>query len=122
MTQDSSTARPAGRGRFLLLLALFAAPVLGAYLIYFYWPGAAPTATTNYGSLFAPIRALPEDAALVDSAGAGQGTEVPTAAALDKALQRLDRLQNAVPLDDAAREEKRRQSSRINAALDSLLA
>ena len=60
--------------------------------------------------------------ALVDSAGAGEGTEVPAAAALDKALQQLDRLQNAVPLDDAAREEKRRQSSRINAALDSLLA
>lgn len=69
MTQDSSSARPAGRARFVLLLALFAAPVLGAYLIYFYWPGVAPTATTNYGSLFAPIRTLPEGAALLDDEG-----------------------------------------------------
>ena len=57
---------------------------------------------------------------LVDSAGASESVEAPTAAGLEAALQALDRLQNAVPLDDAAREEKRRQSSRINAALASL--
>eukprot|EP01043_Picozoa_sp_COSAG02_P022497 COSAG02_NODE_1172_length_14106_cov_77.834725_9_plen_299_part_00 len=56
--------------------------------------------------------------ALVDSAGASESTEAPTAAALEAALQALDRLQNAMPLDAAAREEKRRQSSRLNAALD----
>jgi predicted protein tyrosine phosphatase len=57
--------------------------------------------------------------ALVDSAGASESTEA-TVAALEAALQALDRLQNAQPLDDAAREEKRRQSARINTALDSL--
>lgn len=57
---------------------------------------------------------------LVDSAGASESVETPTAAALQVALQALDRLQNAMPLDDDAREEKRRQSSRINDALDSL--
>ena len=58
--------------------------------------------------------------ALVDNAGASESVEAPTAAALDAALRALDRLQNAVPLDDSAREEKRRQSSRINTTLDSL--
>lgn len=61
--------------------------------------------------------------ALVERAGAGMAeAKAPTIAALQTALQALDRLQNAVPLDDAAREEKRRQSSRINGALDSLLS
>jgi predicted protein tyrosine phosphatase len=56
--------------------------------------------------------------ALVYNAGASESTEAPTVAALEAALQALDRLQNAEPLDDAAREEKRRQSSRIYIALD----
>lgn len=38
--------------------------------------------------------------------------------ALQRALDALDRLQNAVPLDEAARDEKRLQTRRINAALD----
>ena len=38
--------------------------------------------------------------------------------ALQRALDALDRLQNAVPLDEEARQEKKSQSRRINAVLD----
>ena len=51
----------AARLKFLLLAGLFAAPVLGAYITYFYFPEHMPSATTNYGSFFDPVETLPED-------------------------------------------------------------
>lgn len=41
-------------------------------------------------------------------------------AALERAIDALDRLQNACPLNESARDEKRRQCRRIHAALDDL--
>lgn len=42
------------------------------------------------------------------------------ASALQRALDELDRLQNACPADEDAREERKRQSRRINRALDEI--
>ena len=42
------------------------------------------------------------------------------ASALQRALDALDRLQNAIPADKDAREEKKRQSRRINRALEEI--
>ena len=47
------------RGQFLLLLAIFVAPVVVAYAVYFLFPGLRPTHTTNYGELVQPARPLP---------------------------------------------------------------
>jgi len=47
------------RGPFLLLLAIFVAPVVVAYAVYFLFPGLRPTHTTNYGELVDPARPLP---------------------------------------------------------------
>jgi hypothetical protein len=48
------------RRQFLLLLAIFAMPVLAAYAVYFLFPGLRPTGTTNYGELVQPAaRPLP---------------------------------------------------------------
>ena len=48
-----------GRLKLLLVATLFLAPVLGAYVVYFWVPGLAPQGTTNYGELQSPVRALP---------------------------------------------------------------
>lgn len=56
-----------GRRLFLLLAVLFAAPVVGAYLLYFVLPDWAPRGRTNYGQLQAP-QPLPP-AALADADG-----------------------------------------------------
>lgn len=48
------------RIKFVVLALLFAAPVLGAYLMYFHFPEQMPSATTNYGRFFDPVRTLPE--------------------------------------------------------------
>ncbi len=48
------------RRQFLLLLAIFAMPVLAAYVVYFLLPGLRPSGTTNYGQLVQPAaRPLP---------------------------------------------------------------
>ena len=54
MTEAAPNRRP-----FLLLLAIFVAPVLAAYAVYFLFPGLRPTHTTNYGQLVHPARPLP---------------------------------------------------------------
>lgn len=56
------------RRQFLLLLAIFAMPVLAAYAVYFLFPSLRPSGTTNYGQLVQPARPLPE-LRLVDAAG-----------------------------------------------------
>lgn len=58
----NAPASPVGRGRaqFLLLAALFFAPLLLAILFYFGLPGLQPEHKTNYGQLVAPARPLPE--------------------------------------------------------------
>ena len=57
----TDNAKRSARLKFLLLAGLFAAPVLGAYITYFYFPEHMPSATTNYGSFFDPVETLPED-------------------------------------------------------------
>ncbi|WP_370307079.1 SCO family protein [Sinimarinibacterium flocculans] len=57
-----------GRLQFLLLAALFFAPLLAAVLFYFVFPDWQPDARTNYGELVAPARPLP-DAPLRDARG-----------------------------------------------------
>lgn len=49
----------AGRRQFLLLAALFAAPLIAAFLLYFVWPELQPKGRTNYGELVAPARPVP---------------------------------------------------------------
>lgn len=65
----TDTQRRRGRRQFLILTALFLAPVLGAYLVYFYAPGLGPEGTTNYGTLESPVRVLPEGAHLIGTDG-----------------------------------------------------
>ena len=49
----------AGRRQFLLLAALFAAPLVAAWLLYFVFPQWQPQARSNYGVLVSPARPLP---------------------------------------------------------------
>jgi hypothetical protein len=56
------TAQPSvlrGRLQFLLLATLFGAPLLAAFVLYFYFPDARPEGATNYGQLIDPARPLP---------------------------------------------------------------
>ncbi|MBI2383074.1 MAG: SCO family protein [Gammaproteobacteria bacterium] len=71
------TEAPKGRGRrqFVLLAALFAAPLVAAWLLYFYLPEWVPQARGNYGRLVDPARPLP----LLALAGA-DGAATDTAA------------------------------------------
>ncbi len=63
-----------GRVQFLLLATLFFAPLLAAFVLYFYAPELRPQGTTNYGELVTPARPLPP-LQLVDADGkpAGEG-------------------------------------------------
>lgn len=65
----TDSANRASRLKFVLLASLFAAPVLGAYITYFYFPEHMPSATTNYGEFFDPVRSLPEEASVVLAGG-----------------------------------------------------
>lgn len=66
-------ALKSSRRQFLLLLAIFAMPVLAAYAVYFLFPGLRPTGTTNYGELVRPAaRPLPA-LSLVDADGKPAG-------------------------------------------------
>lgn len=58
-----------GRLKLLLLAALFLAPVVAAFVLYFYLPQYAPHGRVNHGTLVSPARALPP-LALADAAGA----------------------------------------------------
>jgi hypothetical protein len=64
-----NAVNPPGRGRlqFLLLAALFAAPVIAAYVL-FLNPEWAPSGRTNYGQIVTPPRPLP-DWSLLDVRG-----------------------------------------------------
>jgi hypothetical protein len=59
-TSAGPTARPAGstagRRKLMLLLAVFAAPVVASYLFYFAFP---PAGRVNYGDLIDPQRPVP---------------------------------------------------------------
>lgn len=52
--------RKRNRASLLLIFALFAAPVVMAWLLFFVFPGWVPTSTSNHGTLIQPIRPLPE--------------------------------------------------------------
>ncbi|MEQ1438395.1 SCO family protein [Fontimonas sp. SYSU GA230001] len=64
--------RVRGRQQFLLLAALFFAPLLAAVLLYFVFPDWVPRGHTNYGQLVEPARPLPQ-ASLRDERGADAG-------------------------------------------------
>lgn len=57
------------RVKLLLLAALFFAPVVGAFVLYFYLPQYIPEGRVNYGVLISPSRVVPP-LALADAAGA----------------------------------------------------
>ncbi|HEX4895960.1 MAG TPA: hypothetical protein VFV11_06495 [Solimonas sp.] len=65
-----------GRLQFLLLAALFVAPLLSATLIYFFFPEWVPTQRSNYGELVSPARPLPLglDLRKPDGSESGEGT------------------------------------------------
>ena len=63
------TSARSARVKLLLLAALFFAPVVGAFVLYFYLPQYIPSGRLNYGTLVSPARAVP-DLALADAAGA----------------------------------------------------
>jgi len=54
-----ATARARSRASLLLVFALFAAPVVSAWLLFFVFPDWVPTVTTNHGELIQPVRPLP---------------------------------------------------------------
>lgn len=67
-----SDGQSRGRQQFLLLAALFFAPLIAAIVLYFYFPELQPQERTNYGQLVEPARPLP-DASLLDASGAPAG-------------------------------------------------
>ena len=67
-------ARLTGRSQFVLLALLFFAPFVGAWALYFYFPDARPTGTTNYGQLVNPPQPLP-NWALAETDGSASNTE-----------------------------------------------
>jgi len=52
-------ARRRTRASMLLVFALFAAPVVVAWVLFFVFPEWVPTSTSNHGTLIKPIRPLP---------------------------------------------------------------
>ena len=70
-----NAASQRGRQQFLLLAALFFAPLIAAVLLYFVLPDLQPDTRTNYGELITPARPLP-DAPLLDADGAEAANEV----------------------------------------------
>lgn len=45
------------RAKFLLLLTLFIVPTIASFVVFYFFP---PSKTSNYGTLIAPVVALPE--------------------------------------------------------------
>lgn len=127
MNSPSTTtteARPRGRVQFLLLATLFFVPLMASYILYFAFPEARPSGTTNYGQLITPALPIPE-LRLVDAQGAaldsaalrGRWSYVVTAAACDAACleilvltrqvrlitnEKRSRVQRVLLLQDAA--------------------
>lgn len=64
MTTPSTEAAYRNRNRnrvsLLLIIALFAAPVVIAWLLFFVFPQWIPSQTSNHGALVKPVRNLPE--------------------------------------------------------------
>lgn len=54
-----TAARTRSRASLLLVFALFAAPVVLAWLLFFVFPDWVPTSTVNNGTLIKPARPLP---------------------------------------------------------------
>lgn len=59
MTQHTQHPRPA-RGQLWLLIALFFAPLLVAFVLYYFGDGWRPSGTTNHGDLVEPAIELPD--------------------------------------------------------------
>jgi cytochrome oxidase Cu insertion factor (SCO1/SenC/PrrC family) len=61
MIMSATNAAPRTRARIslLLIIALFASPVVLAWLLFFVFPQWVPTATSNHGALVKPVRVLP---------------------------------------------------------------
>lgn len=72
---DRNDAVPGSRGKLYLLVALFFAPLLLAFLLYYGADGWRPAGSTNNGDLFTPARPLPEAALQTP-----EGAELRTAA------------------------------------------
>jgi len=62
MTTDTidPSKRRRSRASLLIVLAMFAAPVLIAWLIFYVFPGWMPSSTINHGDLVEPARPLPD--------------------------------------------------------------
>ena len=67
-------SRLTGRTQFVLLALLFFAPFVAAWGLYFYFPDARPTGTTNYGQLVNPPLPLP-NWSLMEPDGSASTTE-----------------------------------------------
>ena len=98
-----------GRLQFLLLAALFFAPLLAATLFYFVVPEWRPDTRTNYGQLVTPARPLP-DAPLRDAEGA--------AVAIEAMRGRWSYVYLAGPACDAACADKLYQIRQIRTLLN----
>ena len=59
MPVSETAARTRSRASLLLIFALFAAPVVLAWLLFFVFPDWVPTSTSNHGELIQPPRPLP---------------------------------------------------------------
>ena len=61
-TSQSASQRPAasgsGRRTLVLVFLLGAAPVVGAYLLFYFFPDWIPRSTINHGTLVSPARPL----------------------------------------------------------------
>lgn len=56
---NKTVSRTRSRAALVLMLLIFAAPVILAWLIYFVFPAFRPTGTMNHGELVVPARPLP---------------------------------------------------------------
>lgn len=59
---SDETALRAARLKLLLVVLIFAAPVVLAYVLYYAFPSAAPGGRTNKGELLVPAQPMPEPA------------------------------------------------------------
>ncbi|MCB1866445.1 MAG: hypothetical protein KDG50_13585 [Chromatiales bacterium] len=77
-TSQSASQRPAasgsGRRTLVLVFLLGAAPVVGAYLLFYFFPDWIPRSTINHGTLVSPARPLSVEK-IVDADGKPHGIE-----------------------------------------------
>ncbi len=57
---QTPNSRFRSRASLVLILSLFAAPVVIAWLLFFVFPDWSPEGATNYGQLIEPVQPLPE--------------------------------------------------------------